>query len=200
MNKENMSKETRSEKIIKCTDDPQSELFDSIVKKFMEIKEFYQGCCLNKDICLKHVYKVSSNDTNIINSYEFFLKNYGPIYGKGFDMYGPISSDHNSECQTNDLLSMQSDFKEYLLTTKKEAVKSNFLIASEDSGEQYYIDCSDIGKGNIYSIDNDDEIKFFSDSLLEFLNKIFAKYKEKEKEENVNYKIKKLLEEKKLRL
>lgn len=127
------------------------------------------------------IFNINSIDTE----YKEFLNIYGSINGSGFDIYGPNEYNSDSGDKIQELLSIQKGFENRCTSNKMKAekVKSCWLIAGIDQGDEYYINLSRKKKKNIYSIRPNGESKLFAKDFLEFLEKFFEAYERKYEEE-----------------
>ncbi len=111
---------------------------------------------------------------------------YGCIYGRGFDIYGPSEFITNSKDKVQEMSLIQKGFENRCKVSgiKSAKIKSCWLIAGIDQGDEYYINLSGKNKENIYSISSDGKSKLFAKGFLEFLDKFFEAYERKSEEES----------------
>ncbi|WP_250237726.1 SMI1/KNR4 family protein [Cardinium endosymbiont of Oedothorax gibbosus] len=179
------------EKIKKFLDEEGSKEGSPIAKRIKEElpktkKKFKQGTSVSDSEINKIIKKLdkSIDIPNIDKEYNEFLNKYGCIYGEGFEICGPIEGTIDSKMKTEYISLKQLGFENRCKMNRmtEEEVKSCWLIAEIDQGDQYYIKYKKNKKWLIYSMDRYGKSKIFAKNFLEFLDKFFEAYEIKTEE------------------
>lgn len=158
------------------------------IKKFLEKEDFEAGLPITNVEIVSVIEELGrSVDMFTIDSidkeYIAFLNKYGSIDGGGFDISGPdIYTDDKVKC----MLSIQRGFENRckMNQVKSSQVKSCWLIAGIDQGDEYYINLSRANKNYVYSMSPDGKSKLFAKDFLEFLDKFLEVYDRKDAEKS----------------
>ncbi|WP_162789913.1 SMI1/KNR4 family protein [Cardinium endosymbiont of Sogatella furcifera] len=163
---------------------------DEKIKKFLDKEDFEKGSPVTNeelDLVINKLGRTVDmfNMSSIDKEYKAFLNKYGSIDGGGFEIYGPTVHTGDNEKRIQYISSIQRGFENRCRTSKMKAaqIKSCWLIAGIDQGDEYYINLSGKKKENIYSISPDGKSKLFAKDFLEFLDKFFESYERKFEEE-----------------
>lgn len=120
--------------------------------------------------------------------YKVYLDIYGSIYGQGYRICGPDErkdQDGNiimtEDQQIEYIASIQRDFKNICKHFNKQSKAKYWWLIAEievsDQSNQYYIDLSVEGKGQIFSMDRMGNSRLFASDFKVFLIKFFESFK-----------------------
>ncbi|WP_223262001.1 SMI1/KNR4 family protein [Cardinium endosymbiont of Dermatophagoides farinae] len=161
---------------------------DEKIKKLLDKEDFKEGSPITSTEIASVVKELGrSVDMFTVDSidkeYIGFLNKYGSINGGGFYICGPTQRTTN---KVRYMSSIQRGFENRCKSNGMKAlqIKSCWLIAGIDQGDEYYINLSRTNKNNIYSMSLDGRSSLFARSFSEFLDKFSEAYERKNEKED----------------